>query len=253
MSVSNTATVDSGSNASAGVTFTLGSGGGNSALVAYVKTSDGPAIKSQTVTVSVRVYTATPNAVRVGLQSDGTGGTTLYSAFHPGNSTFQTLAVTLTVPFDATTVYVLIRFAASCTAYLDNAMLVVGAQAADYAPLHPADDLARCQRYYETVTAASGEILMTGGQILDTTLFWVTQPFLVQKAVVPAVTFSTPSSFAVVHAAGFQAVLTAIQGMSSSNLRQAHIQGTSSGMTQGSGTLIGAAGQAASIAWEANP
>ena len=30
-------------------------------------------------------------------------------------------------------------------------MLVVGSVAADYAPMHPADDLARCQRYYQTL------------------------------------------------------------------------------------------------------
>ena len=33
-------------------------------------------------------------------------------------------------------------------------MLVVGSQPADYVPLHPADDLARCLRYYEIVGEA---------------------------------------------------------------------------------------------------
>jgi hypothetical protein len=50
-------------------------------------------------------------------------------------------------------------FAASCTAYVDNAMLVVGSQAANYVPMHPADDLARCLRYYEVMgTSAASDI-----------------------------------------------------------------------------------------------
>ena len=44
-----------------------------------------------------------------------------------------------------------ISIAAAGTYYVDNAMLVVGSQPADYAPLHPADDLARCLRYYEII------------------------------------------------------------------------------------------------------
>jgi hypothetical protein len=35
-------------------------------------------------------------------------------------------------------------------------MLVLGSVAADFAPLHPADDLARCQRYYEVHGGVAG-------------------------------------------------------------------------------------------------
>jgi hypothetical protein len=44
-----------------------------------------------------------------------------------------------------------ISFEASCTAYLDNAMVVYGPNAGDYTPLPPADDLARCLRYYQVL------------------------------------------------------------------------------------------------------
>lgn len=41
-------------------------------------------------------------------------------------------------------------------------MLVVGSVPADYAPLHPGDDLARCLRYYEILGGDS-----TGSQIVS--------------------------------------------------------------------------------------
>jgi hypothetical protein len=92
--------------------------------------------------------TSTANAVRIRTYD----GTTIGSGtYHSGSGAYQTLTLTTTFSAAPTVAWFGVEFDASCTAYLDNAMLVVGSQAADYAPLHPADDLARCLRYYETI------------------------------------------------------------------------------------------------------
>jgi hypothetical protein len=128
-------------------TFTLGTGAGATAFYQPHKiTTEGPDLRGLTISFSVWVNTAVANGLRAYIYSDGTGAgfTTTSTTGGP-----QVLRVTRTVPTDATLVTVGIQFTASCTGDIDNAMLVVGSQAADYAPLHPADDLARCQRYYE--------------------------------------------------------------------------------------------------------
>jgi hypothetical protein len=108
-------------------------------------------------TLSVRVRTSTANAVQAMLWYDGGAGETLTGGtFHSGNGVYQTITVTATIPSNATFINVSINFAASCTAYIDNAMLVVGSVAADYVPMHPADDLARCLRYYEKMGNYNG-------------------------------------------------------------------------------------------------
>jgi hypothetical protein len=144
-----TANVDTGSLACAACTFVLGTGAGVSGLTQGQKTTDGAQVRGRTVALSLRVKTSTAGAVRASIGSDGTGAVTVYSSFHTGNGAYQTLSVTATIPADATVVNSGVVFAASCTAYLDNASLVVGSQPANYVPLHPADDLARCLRYYQ--------------------------------------------------------------------------------------------------------
>jgi hypothetical protein len=98
------------------------------------------------------------------------------------------LTVTVTVPATETNLQVEVQFTASCTAYLDNAMLVVGAQPCDYVPMHPADDLARCLRYYELVGPSGSYPQLTGyvaaaGQNVGQSL-----PLAAKKAVTPTTT-----------------------------------------------------------------
>jgi hypothetical protein len=78
------------------------------------------------------------------------------------------LTATYTVPNDATYLLVTIQFLASGTVFVDSANLVVGSQAADYVPLHPAEDLARCQRYYETLGRNSTGSLVLGSATSST-------------------------------------------------------------------------------------
>ena len=132
----------------------------------------------------MRVRTATANAVRIALYF---GSAVFYSSFHPGDGTYRTLTVTATADA-AVVVGPIVYFAASCTAYLDNAMLVVGSVPADYAPLHPADDLARCLRYYE-IPVALGIPRLSGNNGANNNIpYYLTIPFRVPKPVSPTIT-----------------------------------------------------------------
>jgi hypothetical protein len=135
-------------------------------------------LRGRTLTLSFRIRCNTANAVRAFFQLDGSTNT--YSVFHSGGNTYETLTVSLAIPTGTTSIAVGVAFNASVSAaYLDNANLVVGSQAADYAPLHPADDLARCLRYYE---------ILGGDANLDI--------YIVQNATGGAQNLGAPLSFA---------------------------------------------------------
>jgi hypothetical protein len=51
---------------------------------------------------------------------------------------------------------------ASCTAKLDNAMLIRSGAALGYQPLPPAEEWMRCQRYYEIVGTQGSSIIVNG-------------------------------------------------------------------------------------------
>lgn len=177
-----------GSWACAKCVFVLGTGAGGTALRQSLLLSDGYALRGQPVSVSVRVKTTVANAVRVALISSGAAPVTAYSSYHTGDGTYQTLTATATPPNDSGAVYVEPHFAASCTAYIDNATLVVGPVAADSVPLHPADDMARCQRYYELFgVPGSNDTVLGGYQAAGGTLYLYPR-WRVKKAVTPTVT-----------------------------------------------------------------
>jgi hypothetical protein len=177
-----TANADTGSQACAAVAFTKGSGT-TSSLYNY-DNDLAPQLAGRTVSFSIRVKTSTANAVRIRTYD----GTTIGSGtYHSGGGAYQTLTLTTTISAAPTVAWFGVEFDASCTAYLDNAMLVVGSQAADYAPLHPADDLARCLRYYELLSSSVGDFSISGygaaGAVCATAL-----AYKARKAVNPTIT-----------------------------------------------------------------
>ena len=176
---------DSGSVACAACTFSLGTGAGGSALYQPLMMSDGNQLRGRTVTLSVRVKTATANAVRLGGLD---GSAFIYGSYHTGDGTYQTLSVTWTVGASATAANVGVFFAASCTAYIDNAMLVVGSQPADYVPLHPADDLARCLRYFQVIGNQNGYYPIYCNYAPAAAPAFVHQPYFTKVATTPTVT-----------------------------------------------------------------
>lgn len=157
----------------------------HSAASQLIQRVEGGSLAGRTVTFSIDVFTASANAVRV-LVWDQLGALS-YSAFHTGNSTWQRLTSSMLVSTSATTLQVYVEFDASAGGAIDNAMLVVGSIPADYAPLHPADDLARCQRYYEVI-GESIYSLIVGGYMTAGGSLYQTIPYKVRKAVVPTCT-----------------------------------------------------------------
>lgn len=136
-----TTTVDSNGHYSCKVVYTH-----NTASNLSQKMEDYYGLRGKVVTFTMRVHCNAASAVRLTI-SDGVGSTN--SSYHTGGSTWETLKVTHTIDAAAgNNVFVIVAFGVSCTAYLDNSTLVVGSVSMDYVPLHPADDLARCQRYY---------------------------------------------------------------------------------------------------------
>jgi len=149
------------------------------------KIENGYALRGKTVAASIRVQQSVASGLRLSLSDDGGGsGTASYST-----TTGSFVTITVTMAVSATATY--LTFALYCdlagTYYFDNAMLVIGPNAAPYEPLHPADDLLRCQRYYEFIGGATNSIYLrayqSASEYLITTLF-----YKVSKGGTPTVT-----------------------------------------------------------------
>jgi len=244
----NTANVDTGSQACAACTFVLGNGAGASELVQVLKASDGYQLAGRTVTFSIRVRTATANAVRLGCY-DGTTST-LSPTYHTGGGTYETLTLTYAVPASAPYLQLEIHFAASCTAYLDNAMLVPGSVAADYVPLPPADELARCLRYYETIGGVSGQLLTVGAGTGATAAEFA---FMYsRKAVTPTITQSAAANF-FIRQGGGNIAFTTFSAYSTGATATIVSESGAAGLTTNAALLLTAANASATLSAEANP
>jgi len=115
--------------------------------------------RGKTVSASIRIQQGTASSVDVQL-NDGVGAT--QSATSATTGSFVTFTVTRTIDAAATQLALFIRALASSTFYLDNAMLVIGPAPAPYQPLHPQEELARCQRYYEVLGGATDSLFYQG-------------------------------------------------------------------------------------------
>jgi hypothetical protein len=231
---------------------------GSAAVCTYVhgadssfqqKLEDFSQLKGRTVSLSVRVRTSTGSALRAAIYDSVNSWRT--GSFAVGTGAYETITFTAAIAAAATDVRVGVFFQASCTAYLDNAMLVVGSVPADYAPLHPADDLARCLRYYE---ALAPNTPMLVGQATTTLGAYVPYAWQVAKAVIPTVTLSAPASWSLSSATATgalvaTAVSVTVQTVASCLLGIA----VASGTVAGNAVIVQAAsaGQFANV--EANP
>lgn len=127
------------------------------------KVEDGYQHRGKTLAVSFRVRPTTTQTIGVRLGDDTGTATTTTSC--PAN-TWTTITQTQAISASATYVEVGISLQASMTVYIDNAMLVVGPNATEYVPLHPQEDLSRCQRYYEILSADYNSVASAGAQNL---------------------------------------------------------------------------------------
>jgi hypothetical protein len=175
----NTANVDAASTACAAITVTAWTG----ELYLTNTPEHLKQLLGRTISLSLRVRTSTPNAVRAVIATDV--GPFAYSGYHTGGGAYETLTATALIASNVTILSPSVAFGANSTVYVDNAMLVVGSQAANYVPMHPADDLARCLRYYETVAE---DLNLTGyGAAVSAPAQWYMN-YKARKAVAATVT-----------------------------------------------------------------
>lgn len=127
------------------------------------KLEDFKGLRGKTLSFSIRVNQSVASGCRPEIGQDS-GATTATTSATTGS--FVTLTVTAAIASNATFINITANFIVAGTYYLDNAMLVIGPAPAPYQPLHPQEDLARCQRYYEVhggVATAYPDLQMRAG------------------------------------------------------------------------------------------
>lgn len=146
-------------------------------------------LRGVTVTFSAWVLTSVANAVCLRAWHSPNVGAS--GAFHTGSGAWERLTVTQLVATNSTDFHAEVVFSAAGTYYIDNATLVVGSVSGNYVPLHPADDLARCLRYYERMgfTSAAYPMILLAGT--GATTVYGSFPFMARKAVQPTVTVTS--------------------------------------------------------------
>lgn len=221
---------------------------------------NGPGLRGKTVTFSIRVNAPVVGGIHLRLV-DVDGSTLVDGAANVSTGTYETLSVTM--PLTATNaggkIVCRIRFntgAMSGTYYIDNAMLVVGTVPADYAPLHPADDLARCMRYYQKWTVTGGGRFFCPGLAYGTTNAFLMLPVKAPFGGTPTVSFSAVGDFQVANssAAGIGCTGLTVSGVASEPSVMIGITATvASGLVAGNASGLMSAVGAAAIMAEWNP
>jgi hypothetical protein len=169
--------------------YTAGGASGTSFYQRLTK-SDGNQLSGRALTISAMINCNTPNAIGCYIQSDGTGGVITKGATNTGTG-WQLITVTYTPVSDMTYVHCGLFFnMISCSAIVDNIMLVYGSVPCTYMPMHPADDLARCLRYYEIQYPELQAYVNASGNQIGSNLF-----FAVVKALSPTITKTGAFSF----------------------------------------------------------
>jgi len=161
-----------------------GSGGSGNWVVTQQNLEQFKVLRGQILSTSFRVQSAIAGSARI-YWYDGNYNYSPAVATPAGS--YTTVRYTFTPAANATTLYVGVTLDTVTTWYVDNATLVLGSQPCDYVPLHPADDLNRCLRYYEVIGGlANGSIIIrsyqAAGAAVQSSLRFV------PKAVTPTIT-----------------------------------------------------------------
>lgn len=237
--------VDIGSTYSAKVVFTYAA----SSLV-YQRLENPNRFRSRTITFTARVRANAPNAVRLVIR--GAVGGDASSGYHTGGGAFETLSCTMAVNAAETSLDIFFVFDDSVTAYLDNAAVVEGSSAR-YSPLHPHEDMARCQRYYQIITAGlSGPQI--AGVAYDVNSMYVTQPLPVEMGGTPTLLVSSGGHFTVTSGSpGSKLVSTIEIGRTNSHSMALDVGMAANPFAVGDAAVMFANNASASIALEWNP
>lgn len=102
---------------------------------------------------------------------------------------WETITCTRVLGGTVTTLDVSIVCPAGATMYVDNVTYAIGSIPIAYTPPSLADDLARCERFYEVTQASARFTAAAAGNLSDTPVYWRQR-----KAVVPTVTISPGSN-----------------------------------------------------------
>jgi hypothetical protein len=244
-----TANADTGSRYCAALTYVH-----NTASRVYQQVGTEPThqLGGRQITFSIRVRCATASAVRAVLYN---GAAFSYSAYHTGGGAYETLSVSASCAAGVTNIQVGVDLGASCTAYLDNAVLAVGSVAPDYVPLHPAEDLARCQRYYQEIGGQGVFEYVCMLQAYATTTALGVLAWAVPMAVAPTITFSAPGDFRLLNATAATSLGCTGVSAASPTTRSAQVSASvASGLVAGDATMFGANNTlAARVRLESNP
>jgi len=150
--------------------------------------------RGKTITLSIRMK-SNLGGNKVGIRIYKGDGYTA-DAYHTGGGNWETLSITCVVSAAATILRIYagsINDGNTSAFYynLDSAMLVVGSQPVSYIPMHPADDLARCMRYYEARTGIHWQFFNGASMTVHLPL-----TFMTAKSATPTVTVTngTPSN-----------------------------------------------------------
>jgi hypothetical protein len=224
---------DNGSQFCAAITCTYA--GGFSYIQQVIKVTDGPSFRGKTISASIRVYSGTANMMQFGISSDGTVGAQSPAVNNTLTNQWQTLTSIYNVPTDATQIAISIVLLASGVVYLDNCTVVTGAIAADYIPMHPVDELTRCQRYYEIISAVTGEIF-GAGLVISPTAGQVFARGVTPKAITPTITLAAPANFSLLNNGGSPITGTVATASLISRTTFVVSISVASGVTQGNAT-----------------
>ena len=230
------------------------SAGPNTNIVQTLKVTDGNAVRGRTLSLSARVRGSVAGGVYVQMSSDGTGGGGTSSTLLQGLGTYETLTVAgKVIPVDATQVNVTILFVTSGTYYFDNFNLVVGSQPANYVPLHPADDLNRCLRYYEIhgTPSNSGQTEIALGQCFSASAALVFFKYAATKPVTPTLTSVGAPSLN--NSAGGVITTTSASSANVGLNSGGMIFNVASGLVAGNATRLTATGTNQYVTIESNP
>lgn len=155
--------VDTGSRYAVSCTVSSASGtyGTGDQVTYWQIVEDWRQLRGKTVTFTLRVM---PPAGTTGLTKlyVNDGATESQSAANLATGAYETLTVTHAVSASAAQLHVGLRLYGNGEWRLDNAVLVIGSTAPAYVPLHPADDLARCERYYEKHADGTTDFVLEG-------------------------------------------------------------------------------------------
>lgn len=208
-------------------------------------------LRGRPISFAATLFSNTPGVLNLWVTSDGTGALNSVNPYTGGGAWQRVALANLLVPVDATFITVGLNFTGSCSWGMGEAMLVPGSVPADYAPLHPADDLARCQRYYEILV--NGPEYSAIGQAFTTTAIMMPIRFKVTKAVVPTIALSAAVNFALFTASGGQIACNTATSSGTT------VNSTRLDLTIASGSLVGGnavcmlPGGSGLITAEANP